>query len=463
MFVWANDLVEKEPSVLATIRDRFPILFIDEAQDNNELQSSFLYRIFSKGETAVTRQRLGDGNQAIYDFVSAEAAKTDRFPDEDIRLRLPHSHRFADDIANLVDSFGINPYGMKGLHESPSPKRHTIFLFDESQALAVLEHYAQILVETFTHCELRDGTFTAVGQVHRPREDSSPKKHPHYLAHYWPPYEPTLAGGADKPDTFPEYVIGSQSKASLVGEVFVAVEGFARGILRLASILSDEPSFKSYSKAHRQIVDLLSSKEADLDEYLALSERYALELTPLSFSDWENSIRKKVVCVAEAVSGSEDINGEAEEFLSWKDASSSSAVRQSGRSAIINYFAYPSEDPLVRIRVGSIHAAKGETHTATLVLDTFWKKHNLSALKEWLIGSNTGYSKCNGSDNFSRLKTHYVAMTRPTDLLCLAIKRETFQRDDGEMNREEIRLLEERGWDVVLIGGVPEEIDNAPC
>src|SRR5260370_27733493 len=55
-----------------------------------------------------------------------------------------------------------------------------------------------------------------------------------------------------------------------------------------------------------------------------------------------------------------------------------------------NVFCHPVEDPAVRIRVGSIHSVKGETHTATLVLDTFYYKHSYAALKPWLLGQKSG-------------------------------------------------------------------------
>ncbi|RLC47387.1 MAG: hypothetical protein DRH70_03470, partial [Candidatus Coatesbacteria bacterium] len=70
----------------------------------------------------------------------------------------------------------------------------------------------------------------------------------------------------------------------------------------------------------------------------------------------------------------------------------------------------------------------------TLVLETFWYKHNLESLKERLMGE-----RCNGSDldgthrEQSRLKLHYVAMTRPTHLLCLAMKRSTFKDRTGAL------------------------------
>jgi hypothetical protein len=40
----------------------------------------------------------------------------------------------------------------------------------------------------------------------------------------------------------------------------------------------------------------------------------------------------------------------------------------------------------VDIRVGSIHSVKGETHTGTLVMETFWYGDSLEALLPWLFG-----------------------------------------------------------------------------
>ena len=65
MFVWAKELLDRCPDAIKTIRARFPLVFIDEVQDNSELQSAFLHRIFVDGDGSVVRQRFGDSNQAI--------------------------------------------------------------------------------------------------------------------------------------------------------------------------------------------------------------------------------------------------------------------------------------------------------------------------------------------------------------------------------------------------------------
>lgn len=58
-----------------------------------------------------------------------------------------------------------------------------------------------------------------------------------------------------------------------------------------------------------------------------------------------------------------------------------------------NVFIFPQAKPKIRIRLGSILPVKGETHTATLVPDTFFHVHHLNELKPWLLGSRSCGSK----------------------------------------------------------------------
>lgn len=116
MFVWAHHMIDSLPGVGEIIRDRFPLLFIDEAQDNSEAQSVILHRVFTDNEEVVLRQRFGDANQAIYDFTKAESANTDAFPHHRLKKELPNSHRFGPALAQFVAPFGLAAYdsGLRG-------------------------------------------------------------------------------------------------------------------------------------------------------------------------------------------------------------------------------------------------------------------------------------------------------------------------------------------------------------
>ena len=89
---------------------------------------------------------------------------------------------------------------------------------------------------------------------------------------------------------------------------------------------------------------------------------------------------------------------------------------------------------------------KGETHTATLVLETFYYEHHLQRLKPWLLGAAQGRGRqAHNSRIGVGLKQHYVAMTRPTHLLALAMRAEDF-------TAEQIVALQARAWRVARIG-----------
>lgn len=94
MFVWANELLDRHSDVGADLCMRFPLVFIDEAQDNSELQSAMLHRIFpQRDESSSVRQRFGDSNQAIYTHAGADGAQTDRFPAYHVAIQPSLMHR----------------------------------------------------------------------------------------------------------------------------------------------------------------------------------------------------------------------------------------------------------------------------------------------------------------------------------------------------------------------------------
>ena len=143
--------------------------------------------------------------------------------------------------------------------------------------------------------------------------------------------------------------------------------------------------------------------------------------------------------IGRAIARVETPPGEAEAFLAWAGSEEEDG-EAAERAPSDNLFRYPAEEPRVAVRVGSIHSVKGETHTATLVMDTYYYAHHLTTLRPWLLGNKSGGND-EGDPVQRRLKLHYVGMTRPARLLCLAM------RDDA-LNKAEITKLRERGWRV---------------
>jgi len=461
MFIWARDLMAHVPTVVTVLRDRFPLLFVDEAQDNSEEQAAILHDLFTAGNHPVMRQRLGDPNQAIFNFVGDEGATTDVFPDDAIKKDLPNSHRFGQNIADFADPLGIIPYKLVG----QGPKRplasrepeapHTIFLFDNDCPQTVLDAYADLLIDTFSERELLEGSFIAVGQVHRPPENARDEKPPHHVGNYWPHYDPELTKSDPKPRTFVQYVIAGLGEAEKIREAYPAVEKMAEGFLRLAGMAKAPTPVRRCRHCHRHVMQHLkdNGSHATLACYKILICRFAIRRKPLTEANWMNRWRRVVREIAQTLSGT-TLTTAAEDFLAWWKESDSAASTATNARSSDNIYRYPRGAPSVQIGVGSIHSVKGETHTAVLVLDTFWQdkkgRHNLELLLPWLDGSESGPESAKKHQT-ARLKLHYVAMTRPTHLLCLAMKRSSLEGENGQLDQTLIGKLASRGWCVRVI------------
>lgn len=469
MFMWAENLMDQMPIAIEVIRDRFPLLFIDEAQDNREEQSAILYRIFQDGGSTVIRQRFGDSNQAIFDSMLTDEAQTDRFPNDAIKRDLPNSHRFGQRIADLSDPLAPIPCGLKGngpkklLSSGVSEGCHTIFLFNDDSANRIINAYGELLIETFSEHELREGTFKAIGQIHREgtyktigqiHKDKGDDHAPRHVGYYWPDYDPELTSRDPKPQTLVQYVFAGVERAAMAGEVYSAIEKIADGILRLAGMVKGKKIFPHGRHSHRYVLELLKGCADDRERYGDLLTRLAVRQEALTKETWNDHWRGVVREIAGRLAGAPPSGSEVDEFLAWKDGSDSITSQSVARKSRDNIYRYAKDGKEVAIRVGSIHSVKGETHTATLVLETFWQdrkgRHNLELLLPWLEGTKTG-SQSDGPQQNKRLRLHYVAMTRPTHLLCLAMKLSTFMDSKGGLDQEKLKKLKQRGWQVKVV------------
>ncbi|MEW8109995.1 MAG: UvrD-helicase domain-containing protein [Candidatus Thiodiazotropha endolucinida] len=441
LFMWAEDLLDKHPEAVATIRQRFPLLFIDEVQDNSELQSRFLQRIFIAGDDPVIRQRYGDSNQAIYSHNNASGAESDPFPIAEIRHDIPNSHRFSQQIADLANPLGLNPQDLLGLGppahtiQSDTAGSHAIILFDDDSMGCVLGCYASYLREMFSEDELAAGLFTAVGGVHRPGDDTNV---PRFVAHYWPEYDHELSYAEPRPKTFHQYIAAGWKAAGIGGDAHAVVERIADGIYRAVQIATPAMKRTQYKRKHRLILELLEEAVDLKERYLALVMRIINDETDIEPEEWQGIWVPLILQLVELLSGAEINPAHLDEFLVWPDEELDGEVSRKIRRKD-NVYRFPSDTPAVEVRVGSIHSVKGETHTATLVLDTFFYDHHLNALRPWLLGEKTGQGT-EGTRMQSRLKQHYVAFTRPTHLLAIAMR--------DNLSAQEIAVLKDRNWRV---------------
>ena len=101
---------------------------------------------------------------------------------------------------------------------------------------------------------------------------------------------------------------------------------------------------------------------------------------------------------------------------------------------------YEDSQNKIKIEYGSIHSVKGETHKATLVVETFYYKYIIDEVLNKYIMEECDITKNERLKYFLRLL--YVAFTRPTELLCVAIRKETFEKYRHKIEWLEVEVIE---------------------
>lgn len=437
MMIWAGQALDQNPNLKVAVRKRFPMLFLDEVQDNSEIQSQLLRRLLVEGDDPVVRQQFGDMNQAIYGRASdtdMSGANSDLFPDPAITIPVANSHRFGSQIATLADSLALRPPGLIGLRQHPFDehnKQAAILLFDATQQKSVLPAFANLLTTRFTATECATGLFAAVGAIHR---DTIRPDSPNCVAHYWSGYDYQLSRIEGRSATLIGSLRCGVVEAGASGDLRPIVERAADAVLRLSTILNPVDRHPNSANRYRLLVRLLEHDPATVQRFHGLCWKLAASELPKSAEAWQkwkkpiNDIAAALLTTAHAES--------ADDFMAWEDERIvDGAVAKTG-----NIFSYPVAEPIVRIKVGSIHSVKGETHLATLVFDTDFKGSHLTRIKQWLTGEKSGLT-ANRPELRKSLKQHYVAVTRPSHLLCLAMRNDAF-------SAAEVLQLRERHWSI---------------
>lgn len=450
MFVWAKDLLEKKPEVQFALRHRFPFLFIDEVQDNSEAQSTLLNQIFCEGSNPVIRQRFGDSNQAIFNNTfQKEGATTDPFPSNvtGVLCELPNSHRFGSQIADLANPFAISPLsnGLQG--QGPSEKRaetdtlgkHTIFLFNAGEIDKVLPAYAEHILDVFGDdpLALNKGDFVAVGAVHKTPETQQPP--PHHVGDYHSGYNSELSKKDPTPKCFVVYIHIGLKKRQETNASHHAVEKCAEALLRASTLLGGSAQLLRRKRKHNYIIDQLSGDVQSSNAYKDLVQLIVSEPIDLSQQQWDDVWLPLIGKIILELAGNPASLDGTNEFLAWP--ASNVVDNPEAKENVENVYAYTSPDDVkIDIRLGSIHSVKGQTHTSTLVLDTFNRTYHFKKVKNWIMGKDATPNQIDKDRD--RLKLLFVAVTRPTHLLCLAMRADTF-------TQTEIQHLESRtNWSV---------------
>lgn len=450
MFVWANALLDEHPEIAESLSYRFPIVLMDEMQDTSRRQALLLDRIFNRSDGASIIQRVGDPNQQIFKSGADENTVTP-FPDETCTATIGSSRRFGENVAAKADAFALTPVENGGL-TGVGPQRHReaaedatpiAIIFPDKDCGGVLTAFGQYVLSRLSDEVLATGIVAAVGEVHREANDidASHDHFPKSVSHYWPPYESARTRTNSQPRQFVGFLRRGRQSVTESRTASEAVEILARGILRLGDIAGrTRPELRGAHK-HRTLRRYLLDHRPDLaQQYDQLVERALFQGTADEKAGWD---RIQALCTELCEVVGENANpAKLSGFLEWSDPPTDEAQPEASTRTDPNVCKISHQGRTVPVRLSSVHAVKGQTHVATLLLSTFEYSHSSDQIVPILIGKGLGRKP--GERLKQRVRRSFVAMTRPTHIVGVALRASALGPEIDQPAA--IETLRQDGW-----------------
>lgn len=387
---------------------RFKYVFVDEYQDCDLAQRQAIAALFNPGKCAVIR--IGDSDQAIYN--SAENATPDWIPNDNF-LPIQSSCRYSQEIADVISSLKkdnsriVSSVGTEKI-------KPIILLFEIEKIDRVLGEFISALEKH----ELYDskGTYKAIGAVRK--EDSAGLK----IGSYWSGFD-----GSVKAKSEYSYWISIDEicKELINGKLYQAERGVRKLLCRVFHYLN-----KKHPDTGKEFT-MASLKKALDEEYSDVYRQKIYEL-----SQCEGFGRQTVDSFfRQTVKNLLEIKNPqvGDVFASLPDHFLAEPINGGGHNdrKETNVFIDPIRGR--RIVFDTIHGVKGETHDATLYLET--DRQGASDLSRILPYFGIGKIGKSNLFDYSR-KLAYVGFSRPRKLLCVAMQSETYEKSKGVFDKD---------------------------
>lgn len=392
---------------------------------------------------------MGDPNQEIFE---KKAALEDPFPDPDRQLEIASSFRFDQAIASIANPFAYAPItnGLVGLRAPYGPVTipNTIIAFPDHDASQVLDEFGKLVLKHLPEEARRAGVY-AVGAVHR-LENFQPNQYPKALEHYWPSYRSDMSNSSFKPRTFVEGAHIARREALKQSTASSAVDLLAACLINLGELAFPHSPVKLRGRPHTAVQRELSTKLLALSVYQECLREILFVPAEIAQPDWISLLAPKLLSLATALHDAMGVKVDPPglDYLAWGPAPAATESSESGGVLINTYPFHHSAggSGRVDIKMSSIHAEKGKTHAATLILETFRKSHFIQKLMPCLEGKKSAAKRPQETVK-KDMMLMYVGMTRPTHMLCLAIRQSSLgEGNEGVKRRAALRSA---GWSIL--------------
>lgn len=428
MFAFTDYVLTNFPEIAAAVRHRFPLVFLDEMQDTSGAQEALLNSIFG---AAVSIQRYGDVSQRILNDSDEEGACS--FPKSGF-LNVATSKRFGSEIAVVASRIRATGDAITGEGMEPATPP-TMLLYEDDTIQNVISLFGTNVAELFTNEELANGTVKAVCAR---RTGSSNKGLGRHIIDYFPAFDVAVGKPASTRPAFFD-LLHEVKMLRRDGEGLAPAVHLARtAVFQLVRHTDSQHTAKArgwwdftvaVEKSGLSILEatelvrtlVLNPPCTDTEEHWATVKRALFE----SLAGYLPSTMSEAQFLDLAYLAYRNVDLEVVPAVGQGRPGNRLQITHAGKS--------------FHIDVSTIAGVKGETHLATLVLESFLQsKFDVTNVLAYLCGEKESTTITSGN-LYKQMRNLFVGMTRPTRHLCLAMHR-------GRLSSEYEAKLVGNGW-----------------
>lgn len=424
MFAFAELALAEHKHLLDVVHRRFPMVFIDEMQDTSWEQEHILNRLFD-GKSVV--QRFGDVDQKI--IVADPDGHQVTFPRQG-HGTISTSKRFGQRIADAVARVRVSQLPVVG--EADDGHNPVLMLYKTADINRVVYRFGQLVIDRFDQVTLESHLVRAMCARRSGEGKVDVGRH---IADYWPAFNQVQHAAKDSLHA----LFQAQSAMGLKPTLSERTNDVRRGVLLVlraakAPVTDDLRDGRALLRAVRErggdterLQKLIRELTLNPPSLASRGDRLALASTMYSHL----SALLPQGMTAETFSVLE---------LFGSDASDEGNPTPSEPATVCTLVHSGRE---LGYSLGTVAGMKGETHIASLVMESYGgvsRRFDIQVALPFIAGIGKKFDRLSATQQ-AQMRNLYVAMSRPTQFLCLAA-------NDSRVDAQTLEALVAKGWNI---------------
>ncbi len=454
-YAYAFDLIDEHIIIKQFLQNRFKFVFVDEMQDMEQHQYNLLERIFFDSENSISKyQRIGDINQSIY---NGDAKDEVYWDNSRTILSITGSTRLSQSMGNIISNFALyqeTGFLINGLGNSKI--KPCIIKYSTTSIQYVIQTFMNKVIalkqnpnnSLFCHrlqIKNTDCTYKypikIIAWTSAPNltEEGNSDSQIH-LIDYYPNYNRFKHQPQIDYDNLWNYLtnINTQQKDFSIIKNKI-LDAFVK-LLRLEKITD----LNGRSITKMRLITLIKSKSEEennnfYNTFIQNLYNWSINFARGRFEEVYNDIKTYCSLLSTFLGG---IEVTCSDFFA-------DMTEELTKNVGFNQYNTVYIDG-IEAEITSVHSVKGQTHSATLYLESYYykdgrgenaKSYESERLAEQFLGKPINHLQ-SGERVKKSAKMVYVGLSRATDFLCIAIHIDRFDKYLSEIDREIWEVIE---------------------